>query len=72
MENEDPLVLVDLNLLFRHNLFLDYILLSLFGLIVVDFALLRANEAFIEQVFVLQVINVLFSESLLAFDMILQ
>lgn len=71
MEDKHTLVLVDLDLLLGRHLLFHWLLVALLALLVVELALLRAHQALIQQILVLEVVDVLISEPLLAFNMIL-
>ena len=71
MEDEDALVLVDLDLLLGGHLLLQRLLLALLALLVVELGLLRAHQALVQQVLVLEVEDVLLAEALLALDVVL-
>lgn len=71
MEDEHPLVFVDLDLLLGSHLLLQRLLLALFVLLVVELGLLRAHQALVQQIFILKLVDILVPEPLLALDVVL-
>lgn len=71
MEDENPLVLVNLDLLLGSHLLLQWLLLPLLTLLMIQLGLLRAHQTLIQQILILQLVDILIPKPLLALNMVL-